>query len=112
MITAKDVMTTPLATVEPEESLTKAARSMRLQGIRRLGVMAKDKIVGVITSKDILATTPELIEILQEKARILENDLGNPVEKNLAGYCDQCKNYSDFLTQSDGNFVCEDCISY
>lgn len=109
MITAKDVMTTPVAKVKPEESLIKAAKSMRLRGIRRLGVVTKDKIVGVITSKDILATTPELIEILQEKAEILENDLRSPVETNPTGYCDQCKNFSDYLTQTDGDFLCEDC---
>ena len=69
-VKAKEIMTTPLVTIEPEEPITEAARRMNRLNIRRLGVMYKGNLVGIITSKDVLGVMPELIEIIQEKSRI------------------------------------------
>ncbi|MFQ6096071.1 MAG: cyclic nucleotide-binding/CBS domain-containing protein [Candidatus Bathyarchaeia archaeon] len=110
-LTAKEVMTSPLITIDPDETLSEAARRMSTLNIRRLGVMYKGNLVGIISSKDVLDVTPELIEIIQEKARIE----GRPVEEEtpesapLAGYCDQCGRWSDDLTEVEGNFLCEEC---
>jgi len=110
-LTAKEVMTSPLVTVDPDETLSEAARRMSQLGIRRLGVMYKGNLVGLVSSKDILAITPELIEIIQEKARIeggtaAEEAMWHPP---LAGYCDQCAQWSDNLQEVEGRFLCEDC---
>jgi len=110
-LVAKEVMTSPLITVDPDENLSEAARRMSRINIRRLGVMYKGNLVGLISSKDILAITPELLEIIQEKARI---EGGKVTEENsespaLAGYCDQCGGWSDNLEEVEGNFLCEDC---
>ncbi len=110
-LTAKEVMTSPLITVDPDETLSETARRMSQLNIRRLGVMYKGKLVGIISSKDILAITPELIEIMQEKARI---ERGTAVEESsasapLAGYCEHCGGWSDDLTEVEGNFLCEEC---
>ena len=110
-LTAKEVMTSPLITIDPDETLSETARRMSQLNIRRLGVMYKGKLVGIISSKDILAITPELLEIIQEKARI---ERGTAVEEGsesapLAGYCEQCGGWSDDLTEVEGNFLCEEC---
>lgn len=110
-LTVKEVMTSPLITVDPDETLSEAARRMSRLSIRRLGVMYKGNLVGLISSKDILAITPELIEIIQEKARI---EGGTAVEEApwhppLAGYCDQCGQWADDLQEVEGRFLCEDC---
>ncbi|MBE0512301.1 CBS domain-containing protein [Candidatus Bathyarchaeota archaeon] len=110
-LTAKEVMTSPLITVDPDETLSETARRMSQLNIRRLGVMYKGKLVGIISSKDILAITPELIEIIQEKARI---ERGTAVEVGsesvpLAGSCEHCGRWSDGLTEVEGNFLCEEC---
>jgi len=110
-LTAKEVMTSPLITVDPDETLSETARRMSQLNIRRLGVMYKGKLVGIISSKDILAITPELIEIIQEKARI---ERGTLVEESLeaaplAGYCEHCGRWSDDLTEVEGNLLCEEC---
>ncbi len=109
MITTKNVMTAPLVTVKPEEALSEAARKMSLLRIRRLGVMSGGKLIGVISSKDILAVTPELIGILQEEVEILENNFADLEQTDFAGYCDRCGNWSDFLTEVDGDSLCEEC---
>jgi CBS domain-containing protein len=109
-LTAKDVMTAPLITIDPDETLSEAARRMSRLNIRRLGVMYKGELVGIISSKDILAITPELIEIMQEKAKIqgeaMAEEEGYPP---MAGYCDRCAQWSDTLEEVEGSFICEDC---
>jgi CBS domain-containing protein len=110
-LTAKEIMTSPLITIDPDETLSETARRMSQLNIRRLGVMYKGNLVGIISSKDVLAITPELLEIIQEKARI---ERGTEVEESsesapLAGYCEQCGSWSDNLTEVEGNFLCEEC---
>jgi CBS domain-containing protein len=47
-----DVMTTPLITIEPDASLNEAARKMIEHRIRRLPVVEKNQLVGIITVSD------------------------------------------------------------
>jgi len=110
--TAKKAMSTPLMTINPDTTLSEAARTMSRLNIRRLGVMYKGNLVGIISSKDILNVTPELIEIIRERAR-LEN-LNVAEEETLesaplTGYCDRCAAWSDSLKEVEGEFLCEDC---
>jgi len=107
---AKGVMTTPLITIRPEETLSNAARQLSRLNVRRLGVVYKGDIVGIISSKDILAVTPELLETIQEKARIESGNMEETLETSpLAGYCDRCGQWSSRLKEVEGEFLCEDC---
>lgn len=109
---AKEVMTAPLITIEAGETISEAARRMSRLNIRRLGVMYKGQLVGLLSSKDILAVMPELIETIQERALMEgENRAQEEVEeeKPLAGYCDHCGVWSDNLKEVNGEFLCEDC---
>jgi len=109
-LAAKEIMSTPLMTIGSETTLTEAARTMSRLNIRRLGVMYKGNLVGIISSKDILSVTPELIEIISETARIENPSLEETVESApLAGYCDRCAAWSDSLKEAEGEFLCEDC---
>ncbi|MEM0057639.1 MAG: CBS domain-containing protein [Candidatus Bathyarchaeia archaeon] len=116
-VKAKDVMTSPLITIEPDETINEAARKMSRLNIRRLGVVYKGELVGLISSKDILAVMPELIETIQEKALIEGESMTQTIpeeetseeETTLSGYCDQCGGWSDNLKDVDGSFLCEDC---
>ena len=47
-----DIMSTPLITIGPNDSLNEAARKMVYNQIRRLAVMEGHKLVGVITVSD------------------------------------------------------------
>jgi CBS domain-containing protein len=109
---AKEVMTSPLITIEPDETINEAARRMSRLDIRRLGVIYKGKLIGLISSKDILAVMPELVEIIQERALIEGENRAQEVEEEpapLAGYCDRCRGWSDSLKEVNGEFLCEDC---
>jgi CBS domain-containing protein len=108
---ANEVMTSPLITIEPDATISDAARKMSKLDIRRLGVIYKKQITGLLSSKDILGVMPELIEIIQERARI-ENENKEETEETTAppaGYCDHCGAWSDDLKQHNGEFLCEDC---
>lgn len=112
MLNAKEVMSAPLITVDPDEPITDTARRMSRLDVRRLGVIYKENLVGIISSKDILAVTPELIENMQEKARIeRENEVEQESVQSppLAGYCEQCGSWSDNLNEVEGNYLCEEC---
>lgn len=112
-VKANEVMTSPLITIEPDATISEAARKMSKLDIRRLGVVYKKQITGLLSSKDILAVMPELIEIIQERARIeSENTEKGETEEETpppAGYCDRCGAWSDDLKQHNGEFLCEDC---
>ena len=69
-IKGKEIMTTPLVTIEPEATISDAARRMTRLDIRRLGVIYKGNLLGIVSSKDILGVMPELIETMVEKSRI------------------------------------------
>ena len=110
---AKDFMTSPLVTVKPDATVNDAARMMSKQDIRRLGVLYKGKLVGIVSSKDILDVMPELLEIIQERTQI-EGASGQeategPEEAPLSGYCDRCGLYSENLKDVNGQSLCEDC---
>jgi CBS domain-containing protein len=109
---AKEVMTTPLITIEPDETISEAARRMNRLNIRRLGVVYKGQLVGLLSSKDILGVMPELIETIQEKALIEGENRAQEAEEEeppLTGYCDRCGAWSDALKEVNGEFLCEDC---
>ena len=111
-VRAKEIMTSPLVTIEPEATISEAARRMSRLDIRRLGVVYKGNLVGVISSRDILGVMPELIEIIQERTR-LENaaqaEETEAEETPFSGYCDSCGVFSENLKDVDGQNLCEDC---
>ncbi len=111
-LTAGEIMTSPLLVITPKLDLMKVARKMRRHCIRRLGVTSKGKLVGIISSKDILAVVPGLIEILQEKKKIQGvSQMDGSEDFRTAGYCEQCDNWSDGLIAHDGSFLCEECTA-
>jgi len=112
-VKAKNIMTTPLVTIEPEATVSEAARKMSSMDFRRIGVLYKGNLAGLVSSKDVLSVMPELIEILQERNRIECADRSEEVEEvdetSLSGYCDRCGVYSDNLKDGNGQNLCEDC---
>jgi CBS domain-containing protein len=108
-IKANEVMK-DLYTIESEESITEAARQLRKHNIKRLGVVYKNRLVGIISSSDVIAVTPDLVEIVSEKASLIRGELGIARSaSNVSGFCDQCGEWSDLLQYVDDTFICEVC---
>jgi CBS domain-containing protein len=109
MIKAKDVMQ-DIHTIESEESITEAARQLRKHNIKRLGVVYKKRLAGIISSSDVIAVTPDLVDVVSEKAAIIRGELGiTRPAGNVSGYCDECGEWSDLLQHDEGTFICEVC---
>jgi CBS domain-containing protein len=107
-VKAKDIMSTPIKIIGPDVDIKEAAVQMHSSNIRRLVVMEKGRMVGVISSKDIVEITPSLIEVIVEKARITSTPL-LPVGAEAAGTCERCLQWSDVLQQFEGRFLCDEC---
>ena len=107
MVLAGKVMTSPLKMVEPELGLMDAMRMMDKENIRRLGVIYKGELVGIITDRSILRLVPTIMDIVKEQKEILEADSGGG--SSSVGYCERCEAYSNNLREVDGEFLCEDC---
>ena len=81
-------------TIEGQEGITEAARLLRKH----------------ISSSDVIAVTPDLVDVVSEKAAIIRGELGisRPAGK-VSGYCDECGEWSDLLQYDEGTFICEVC---
>lgn len=110
---AKEFMSSPLITIEPDMPITEAAKKMRKKDVRRLAVLYKNNLVGIVSSKDILDVMPELIEIIQERTQIegesSTESSETPEEASLEGYCDRCGAFSQNLKDVNGQNLCDDC---
>lgn len=108
---AIDVATRKVAVIKPSADIRQAIEKMKKYGFRRLPVMAKGQIVGVITLKDILAIEPafyanlkDLIEIREESEKLRKASSSETTE----GLCEECESYSDLL-KVEGRFLCPHC---
>jgi CBS domain-containing protein len=97
-----------LYTIEGEATITEAARMLRKHNIKRLGVVYKNRVVGIISSSDVISVTPELIDVISEKAALVRGEIGRPTG-HISGYCDECGEWTDLLLYNDGTFTCEEC---
>jgi len=70
MVRAKDIMSSPLITLEPDTSIEDAAKLMAKKKIKQLVIMDKDKILGILSTSDIVKANPTQLGILQELLKI------------------------------------------
>jgi len=108
-VKASEIMSRPLMTIDSATEITDAMKRMKASRVKRLGIIEKGNLAGIISSSDILRITPALIDIASEKS--LAGVAPERERVGLTGYCDQCGAWSENLKQGDGKFVCEDCIS-
>jgi len=59
----KEVMSKPLITIKPKSLLTDAVELMTKHGIRRLVVMDKGKLVGIVAARDFVKNWVKFVEI-------------------------------------------------
>lgn len=107
MLKASDIMQ-QLHTIEGEEGVTEAARILRKHNIKRLGVVYKNRLVGIISTSDVIAVTPDLVDVISEKSALIRGETGRSMG-NVSGYCDECGEWSDLLQYEEGTFTCEEC---
>lgn len=110
LVTVEEVASKPLITISQTESLENAMLLMAKKRIKRLFVINHRKtIVGVISSSDILRIAPGLLDISREEL-LIQSSEGLDENKSFSGICDDCKEFSESLTDVGGFAFCETCI--
>ncbi|MEM3731249.1 MAG: CBS domain-containing protein [Candidatus Bathyarchaeia archaeon] len=68
-LTARQVMTSPVLTINENATLEEAAKLMAKKRVKRLPVMNNGKLVGIVTFTDVVFKVPTLLSILEELVR-------------------------------------------
>ena len=63
---AKEIMTTGVITIHPNADILEAIAIMKREDVRRLPIIENNRVIGILTQKDILKINPSLFkEILK-----------------------------------------------
>jgi signal-transduction protein with cAMP-binding, CBS, and nucleotidyltransferase domain len=99
-----EIMSTPLITVSVDKTSGDAAHMMVKHKVRRLPVVDEhNKVIGIVTVRDLLTVSTELNDLLED---IIEINREEHIEQ---GVCDRCSQMSDDLRRIDGVMVCASC---
>ncbi|WP_455277391.1 CBS domain-containing protein [[Eubacterium] cellulosolvens] len=71
---AKDIMSSPLVTISEDEDIEQASKLMIKNNIKKLPVVMDGKLVGIITSSDIVRGTDLLTDTLKDIYKIGRDD--------------------------------------
>jgi len=107
-VKVKDIMGKKRISIDPSADISDAAVLMVSKGVKRLPVLRKGKLIGVITQTDIVKISPSVYDLIFEKAKtdtgaLIKNGIG------MSGECEECENYSESLRNVSGTLVCEEC---
>ena len=111
-IKAIDISVKKVGTIKPSATVREAISRMKTLKFERLPVVQENKLVGMITSRDILSFHPEFYPELEEFTRIREEAKKlkriKEAQKEIDGICEECGN-RELLTKFSGMMVCESC---
>ena len=96
-------------TVSPSDDVLRVSRKMVKSGYKRMPVVKNGKLMGIVSDKEILLMSPELINVLSEMLKIRVDVVAQP-DQIISGICERCESYSDELRNIDGRWLCEDCL--
>ena len=110
---ASEVMLVKVATIEPKKDIYDALITMQDYETRQLPVVDAEngnKLVGLLTLKDILKIQPQLFDLLVDKIVLREEEQKLTSSRYpLEGTCDNCGEFFSKLYEVDGDFLCTKC---
>lgn len=111
-ISAIQIANKKIAVINPSADISQALRKMKESNFRRLPVLSRGELIGVVTLKDILAIEPSLysevrslMDEIREEERKIKEASSNWL---LEGICENCGAFSELL-KVDGTLLCRDC---
>lgn len=104
------IMVKELTTITTEKDIYDALVLMKKLNIRQLPVMENEKMVGLLTLKDILKIEPQLFDLLVEKFELREESR-KPIQRHIPseGICEACGEYTEKVFPIGGSLLCEVC---
>jgi signal-transduction protein with cAMP-binding, CBS, and nucleotidyltransferase domain len=109
-VLVEEIMGTPLIVIDPYVNIEEVMKTMSRCNIRRLPVVEKGKLIGIITIKDVVLLSPLLLEISREWTDIVGRDEAHLKKQVFSGKCEDCSTLSTNLRNVDGRLLCEDCV--
>ncbi len=111
-IKVKEIAQRKVAVVKPSAEIYQVLEKMKLLNFRRLPVISNNRLIGMITLKDILSVEPQLYsetnhlidEIRELERKTNEGESDWPFE----GLCDNCGAFSELLKVEE-QLLCPDC---
>jgi CBS domain-containing protein len=111
-VKAIEISPKKIATIKPDADIKEAIEKMKRLKFEKLPVILDNKLVGVITAKDILNFHPEVYPEIEEFAKIREESEKlqriKKAEKRHDGICEECGG-SGILFRVNGMLVCDSC---
>ncbi len=104
VIKVKDIMTKKPFVAYEHDDMNHIAKLMATNDITRIPILTKDKLVGIVTNRDVLKHAPDLLDIVLEQAAI-----NNSRMPTAFGKCDHCGEPGS-LTLSTEQFLCSFCL--
>lgn len=95
-------------TASPDDTMLHVIKLMVKNGIKRVPIIENGKLEGIVSDKEILLVSPELIEVLSERLKARVGMVAKPSQV-ISGICEECGNYSEELKNVNGKWFCEDC---
>ncbi|HON35713.1 MAG TPA: CBS domain-containing protein [Methanothrix sp.] len=107
----RDIMSSPVTAIEPDASLRDAAALMLRAGVKRLPVIHKGKLVGIITDTDLISgSSLGLNDILSDLLEMHRESIHFEQPRGaVSGICEVCGQLSDNLENVNGELLCWSC---
>jgi len=107
-----EVMAYPLISMPPDTPVSLAIEKMSKLRIRRMPVVERGELLGIVCSRDVFREAPKLLEISRK-----HRDSGTTLEDAyldmvISGRCGDCGTYSYNLADIDGRRLCPNCRDY
>lgn len=68
-VTAREVMSSPIVSISEDATTEEAAKLMARKHIKKLPVVSDNKLVGIITTMDLVRGAPKLAALMEELLR-------------------------------------------
>lgn len=109
-IPAEALMKRRVITIKPSADITEAMKKFKKKKIRRLPVVERGKLIGMLTANDILRIDPGLFQMMAETIKIREetSKLERSSNPRQQGTCEECGDF-DILYGDEAQWLCEIC---
>jgi len=103
-----DVMSSPIVFSQPNDDIVKTVEKMKKHRIKRIPVVDKGKIIGIVTNTDIARASPEMLDMLSFRLK-MRSYYPSIKESSTSGLCEVCGGYSEHLKFVDDQWICDNC---
>ncbi len=109
-VKASEVMSKNLVTITPDKDIYDAILLMSNEEIRKLPVVDGKKLVGYLTTKDVIKIEPALFDIFYGRIEELREEGKKPLKYEY-GTCEKCGSQGPVQKIKMGLYLCGSCLT-